>query len=104
MRPARTIEGSRGAGSELRFRGVAPLFGESVIAVSRRKRGTMTRRIGGGRFRRTDVGLAARATRYLAAAVIGAALFAPGATSQTAPRPGQRVALVTGSTSGLGRE
>ena len=64
----------------------------------------MTRRIGGGRFRLTDAGLAARATRYLAAAVIGAALFAPGATSQTAPRPGQRVALVTGSTSGLGRE
>jgi NAD(P)-dependent dehydrogenase (short-subunit alcohol dehydrogenase family) len=60
----------------------------------------ITTRIGNGRSRRS----AARATRRLAVAVIGAALLATGASSQTAARPGQRVALVTGSTSGLGRE
>ena len=60
-------------------------------------------RMGDRRFRRRVAWLAARATRSLAVAAIGAAFFATGASSQAA-RPGQRVALVTGSTNGLGRE
>jgi NAD(P)-dependent dehydrogenase (short-subunit alcohol dehydrogenase family) len=36
--------------------------------------------------------------------LIGGAVVAPELTAQSPPRPGQRVALVTGSTSGLGRE
>ena len=48
--------------------------------------------------------MATRFVRHLAAAVIGAALIAASGSAQTAPRPGQRVALVTGSTGGLGRE
>lgn len=45
-----------------------------------------------------------RATRMLTAIAVGLAMTAPAVRAQSVPRPGQKVALVTGSTSGLGRE
>ena len=42
--------------------------------------------------------------RLGAAALVAALVTASALDAQSAPRPGQRVALVTGSTSGLGRE
>ncbi len=47
---------------------------------------------------------ARRTTRMLAVVAAGLAMTAPAVHAQSTPRPGQKVALVTGSTSGLGRE
>jgi NAD(P)-dependent dehydrogenase (short-subunit alcohol dehydrogenase family) len=56
---------------------------------------------------RLPQGEASRFARFpglLAVVVSGAVLFGGSLSAQAAPRPGQRVALVTGSTGGLGRE
>lgn len=58
----------------------------------------------GVRVRPNRPWLAARAAPLLVALAASAAVTPTAVHAQSAPRPGQQVALVTGSTSGLGRE